>query len=259
MEQKNRNITSNNWEFLKVYTDARISLGRAGSSIPTKELLKFQLAHASARDAVYSKLNTEILQKEIELLNKESILLHSSAMDRFIYLKKPDLGRKLDENSIQILKENSILNPDLCIVIGDGLSARSIQENTIPFLREFFSILDNKYSQSKILIVEQARVGIVDSIGEIISPQICMILIGERPGLSSPNSMGIYFTYQPKLGRKDSERNCISNIRKEGLGYKEAAKKSNFIIEQALNLKLTGVNLKDTMQISKPEDKLQIL
>jgi ethanolamine ammonia-lyase small subunit len=256
MEQKNRNITSNNWEFLKVYTDARISLGRAGSSIPTKELLKFQLAHASARDAVYSKLNTDILQKEIKLLNKESLLLHSNARDRFIYLKKPDLGRRLDENSTQILKQTPIQNKDLNIVIGDGLSARSIQENTIPFLIEFFSILDNKYSHTPMLVVEQARVGVVDPIGEIISPKISMILIGERPGLSSPNSMGIYFTYLPKIGRKDSERNCISNIRKEGLSYKEAALKSKFILEQAFKLKLTGINLKDRMQIT---DKLKVL
>jgi ethanolamine ammonia-lyase small subunit len=244
MEQKNRNITSNNWEFLKVYTDARISLGRAGSSIPTKELLKFQLAHASARDAVYSKLNTDILQKEIKLLNKESLLLHSNARDR------------LDENSTQILKQTPIQNKDLNIVIGDGLSARSIQENTIPFLIEFFSILDNKYSHTPMLVVEQARVGVVDPIGEIISPKISMILIGERPGLSSPTSMGIYFTYPPKIGRKDSERNCISNIRKEGLSYKEAALKSKFILEQAFKLKLTGINLKDRMQIT---DKLKVL
>jgi ethanolamine ammonia-lyase small subunit len=249
MEQKNRNITSNNWEFLKVYTDARISLGRAGSSIPTKELLNFQLSHAKARDAVYSKLNIDILQNEISLLKKESILLHTEATDRFIYLKKPDLGRKLNEDSIFILKEKSIQNKDLCIIIGDGLSARSIFENTIPFLNEFFSILNPEYSQAPILLIEQARVGVSDSIGEIISPKLSMILIGERPGLSSPDSMGIYLTYEPKLGRKDSERNCISNIRKEGLSYKDAAIKSNFIIEQAFKLKLTGVNLKDTMQL----------
>ena len=259
MEQKNRNIISNNWEFLKIYTNARISLGRAGSSIPTKELLQFQLSHASARDAVYSKLNTGILQKEIKLLNKKSLVLHSNAMDRFIYLKKPDLGRNLDENSIQILKQQKIINHDLCIIIGDGLSARSIQENTIPFLKEFFYTIDNQYSQTPILIIEQARVGIVDSVGEIISPKLAMILIGERPGLSSPNSMGIYFTFGPKLGKKDSERNCISNIRIEGLSYKEAALKSSFIIEQAFKLKLTGVNLKDTMQISKSDDKLKLI
>ncbi len=247
MEQKNRNIISNNWEELKFFTDARISLGRAGSSLPTKEILEFQLAHAKARDAVYSKLNINILEQQISNLNQKTILLHSEAPNRIVYLKKPDLGRKLNDESIQKLNQEEFNKKDLCIIIGDGLSAQGISENASLFLNEFLKLLSPETNCTPILIVEQARVGIVDHIGEILSPKISMILIGERPGLSSPDSMGIYITYKPKLGRKDSERNCISNVRKLGLNYFEAAKKSKFILDQANALQLTGIHLKDTM------------
>lgn len=252
MGQQNREDLRNSWEFLKKFTSARISLGRAGVGVPTKHLLEFQLAHARARDAVHAGLNVSNLQSELKEFSLPSLSLKSQAYNRLEYLKNPDLGRRLDSESIEKLEEWKNKDYDLCVIVGDGLSARAVQENVVPFLREFLTN-SNHWIFSPIIIVEQARVAISDPIGEILRPKLSLVLIGERPGLSSPDSMGLYLTYRPRLGRKDSERNCISNIRKEGLSWKDACSKTMFLIEKALTLQVTGVQLKDNLEL--PDSK----
>lgn len=248
MESRDSKIVSNNWQDLKKFTDARISLGRAGLSVPTKELLDFQVSHARARDAVHKKFTKEHL---ISYFQKREIFyleLETNASSRALYLKNPDLGRRLSTDSIKTLQSNSNKSFDLAILIGDGLSARAVEENVSPFLEEFLKIVPSSWKLSPICLINGARVAVSDAVGELLDSELALLLIGERPGLSSPNSMGIYITYRPKMGKKDSERNCISNVRPEGLSYKEAALKSLYILEKAKVLKLTGVELKDDMK-----------
>lgn len=249
-------VTDNPWALLRRYTDARIGLGRAGVSVPTKHLLEFQLAHAKAQDAVHKPLDTDALAERLQarpwfhscggLLN-----LHSRVRDRTQYLQRPDYGRLLDEASSQIL--NSIRNEnigcwDLAIAIVDGLSALAIETNTLPFLDNLIPELVNGSSPwtiAPLCIVEQGRVAIGDNIGEQLHARCVLVLIGERPGLSSPDSMGLYLTWAPKSGTTDANRNCISNIRPAGLGYLEACHRAVYLLNEARRRKISGVQLKD--------------
>ncbi|MHA4895698.1 ethanolamine ammonia-lyase subunit EutC [Pedobacter sp. PWIIR3] len=229
----------------KEYTEARIALGRSGHSVNLNEALDFKLAHAFARDAVYSSLDVGSLRSEIELLGLEAIDLQSAALDRETYLKRPDYGRKLSNKSIEEL-ESYPRNYDVLISVADGLSAPAVQQHFVPVLK----LIADLYKQAKltiapVCIVEQGRVAIGDPIGELLGAQLSIMFIGERPGLSSPNSMGCYLTYQPKTGLTDESRNCISNIRDRGLSYVEAANKLYYLSVQSLTKKLSGTNLKD--------------
>ncbi len=266
---KESSVIENQWAFLREYTEARIGLGRTGVSIPTNHLLDFQLAHAQAQDAVHLPLDTE---QVVEQLNKISInvnllsnvdsnelfqdgyspiLLHSQAVNRVTYLQRPDLGRRLDLHSCELLKKSidqTRVPYDLSIVIVDGLSSLAIKENAIKYIQILSHALsedDNQWKLSPISIVHQGRVAIGDEVGEILKSKITLVLIGERPGLSSPDSLGLYLTWNPKVGLSDVSRNCISNVRSDGLSYEEAVKKTMYLLKEARRLELSGVNLKD--------------
>lgn len=253
-------VIENPWAVLKDYTDARIGLGRAGVSIPTKKSLEFQLAHAQAQDAVHLPLDVETVIEQLENANLNfnqeqeifaPILLHSQAINRTTYLQRPDLGRRLDKKSVETLKKVNTLKDekyDLSIVVVDGLSSLAIKENATIFIKKLFEALnsDSKdWNLSPITIVLQGRVAIGDEVAEILNSKTSIVLIGERPGLSSPDSMGLYLTYNPKVGLTDESRNCISNIRIEGLSYEEGIKKTMYLLKESRRLELSGVNLKD--------------
>jgi ethanolamine ammonia-lyase small subunit len=242
-------ITESNFgylEKLKKFTDARINLGRVGNSIETVKSLEFQLDLALAKDSVKKELDFELLKSKLETRNLNSIIVSSNANSKQEYLKRPDLGRTLSSKSEIDLKKISG-EYDLSIVIGDGLSARSIEEQCIPYLDSLFPILNPNWKISDLVLVKYARVAIGDEVGEILNSKIVLVLIGERPGLSSPNSMGAYITYSPKKEKKDSERNCISNIRVEGLSHSLAATKTKYLLEKSFQEKISGTGLKDEM------------
>lgn len=246
-------VTENPWRNLRKFTDARIGLGRAGISLPTQELLKFQLAHALAQDAVHLPLDTQELlsdlQRNMNLGNP--MVLHTLSKNRFEYLQRPDFGRQLNEESRQCLidKAKSLSSEyDLAIVIVDGLSSQAAQHNTLPMLQALLNQLstaNQSWQIAPVCIVEQGRVAVGDDVGKLLNAKAVLVMIGERPGLSSPDSLGLYLTWQPKPGRTDAERNCISNVRPAGLSYSEAAIRLHYLLSESRRLKLTGVNLKD--------------
>ncbi|RJF96131.1 ethanolamine ammonia-lyase subunit EutC [Noviherbaspirillum saxi] len=232
------------WQQLRSLTNARIALGRAGASTPCAELLRFSLAHAQARDAVHCLLDCDALQQELALANFRSLRVHSKADNRHTYLLRPDLGRRLDEDSASRLAQAPRAT-ELAIVIADGLSATAVQRHAVPLLKMLRTKTSFEWNTTPVVLAQQGRVALGDEIGEMLGAKIVAVLIGERPGLSSPDSLGIYLTYEPRVGRMDSERNCISNVRPEGLSYEAAAYKLAFLIKHALQLQLSGVLLKE--------------
>ncbi len=261
------NVIENPWATLREYTDARIGLGRAGVSIPTSHSLNFQLSHAQAQDAVHLPLDVETVMGQLEKANLYQeifppVLLYSQAVNRTTYLQRPDLGRRLDKKSIDILKKVNTLKDekyDLSIVIVDGLSSLAIKENAAIFIKKLLEVLNTDsqdWNVSPLTIVQQGRVAIGDEVGRILNSKTTIVLIGERPGLSSPNSMGLYLTYNPKVGLTDESRNCISNIRVEGLSYDEAIKKTIYLLKESRRLELSGINLKDRTSNSIIENKI---
>ena len=246
-------VIDNPWHTLRRHTAARIGLGRAGVSLPTAAQLDFQLAHAQARDAVHRPLDVATLRDDIETLGLESIALHSAATSRPMYLQRPDLGRQLGADSRAQLEALAVprhaegtTGPDLAIVIVDGLSALAVQRHAVPLMAALRALpLAARWSVAPVAVVEQGRVAVGDGIGELLDARLVVVLIGERPGLSSPDSLGIYLTWAPRVGRHDAERNCISNVRPEGLGYADAAAKLAYLLDEALRRGLTGVALKD--------------
>ena len=230
---------------LKEFTAARIGLGRTGSSIPVKESLIFNLAHAHARDAVYSELNTDKLAENLSEFDLPVVQLHSKAAYRVQYLQRPDLGRQLDDASKDIL-ESQHLHRDIVIVIADGLSATAVNHNAIGLLKILIPQLQTAgITFGPLCLVKQGRVAIADDIAAAIKARLSIILIGERPGLSAADSMGAYLTYNPRPGLTDEARNCISNIRPHGLSAKQAAKKIFYLVQESFKRKLSGVALKD--------------
>lgn len=239
-------VTPNGWRQLRQYTDARIGLGRAGTSLPTREMLSFQLDHAQARDAVHLPLDTEQLMAALATRFPLALRLHSAVHDRGEYLRRPDLGRQLDSDSLATLHSLTAQPWDISISIVDGLSSRAIHEQALPFLDVLLPRLEAmNLSIGPVALVEQGRVAIGDPIGEALHARMSVVLIGERPGLSSPDSMGIYYTWGAHTGSMDSERNCISNVRPKGQSYEAAAKLLEYLIREALVLKASGVVLKD--------------
>jgi len=238
---------------LRRLTPARIALGRTGTSMPTSAQLDFQYAHAQARDAVHLPFDHAGLSSQLAERGRASLLLHSAATDRNSYLQRPDLGRKLSDESAQALRDYALANPggvDLAIVVADGLSALAVHRHTLPFLaRMEEQIVNDGWSVSPVILVEQGRVAVADEIGELLGAKMVVILIGERPGLSSPDSLGLYFTYNPKVGLTDAYRNCISNVRLEGLSYGMAAHRLLYLMREACRRQLSGVNLKDEAQV----------
>ncbi|WP_118138374.1 ethanolamine ammonia-lyase subunit EutC [Oceanicella sp. SM1341] len=231
------------WESLRRYTPARIGLGRTGVSLPTGRALAFQLAHARARTAVHSPLDTEALAEALTPLLGPPLTVTSRAEDRATYLQRPDLGRRLSTASRSAL-EGAGGGADVAVVVGDGLSALAVAENTAPFLAAFLPRLEGVRLAPPV-IATQARVALGDEIGALLGARAVVMLIGERPGLSAADSLGLYLTFGPRPGRTDAERNCISNIRPGGLSHAEAAYRAQYLLGQALTRGLSGVALKD--------------
>jgi ethanolamine ammonia-lyase small subunit len=236
------------WRQLRKFTPARIAQGHAGVSLPTKPHLEFQLAHAQARDAVHLPFDSAALQEQLQKFNHPLISLHSAASDRQVYLQRPDLGRRLDEPSqhrlITWAAHESAPYYDIGFVVADGLSALAVHRHSVPFLEALWPKLVD-WRIAPIVLMEQGRVAIGDQVGALLGLQLVVVLIGERPGLSSPDSLGLYLTYQPQVGLTDAHRNCISNIRPQGLRYQAAADKLFYLLNEAQQRQLSGVNLKD--------------
>ena len=237
--EPNAIVTTNPWTALKAYTPARIALGRAGSSLPTAAGLEFQLAHARARDAVQSELDVERLERDLSA--HDTLHLQSAAPDRATYIMRPDLGRRLAEASVQTLAEVS-QGYDAVFIVADGLSATAAQRHAAALLEETCAYLDG-WRLAPVVIVEGGRVAIGDEIGEALQARFSVVFIGERPGLSAPDSLGVYITYAPRKGRTDAERNCISNVRPAGLSYEAAARELASLLRRAQLHGCTGVAL----------------
>ncbi|WP_304525931.1 ethanolamine ammonia-lyase subunit EutC [Halomonas sp. I5-271120] len=252
-------VTDNPWHHLRQFTDARIGLGRAGISLPTARSLEFQLAHARAQDAVHLPLDVEALCQNLEALDglKASLpikRLHSRVPDRLTYLQRPDWGRRLDEASLQRLRAADDAPQtayDLAITVVDGLSSLAVQQNAAPFLdalTQTFADDDQAWSLAPLSVVEQGRVAIGDEVGELLNARAVLVLIGERPGLSSPDSLGLYMTWGPAVGLTDAYRNCISNVRPAGLSFADASRRLLYLLRESRAKGLSGVNLKDRTQ-----------
>jgi ethanolamine ammonia-lyase small subunit len=243
----------NPWLELRRLTPARIALGRTGTSLPTRAQLDFQFAHAQARDAVHLAFDHGEISSQLGERGRETLLLHSAAPDRDSYLQRPDLGRKLNDESAQTLRDYASQHPggiDLVLVVADGLSALAVHRHTLPFLTRLEEQMSGDgWSMAPVVLVEQGRVAIGDEIGQLLGAKMLVMLIGERPGLSSPDSLGLYFTYAPKVGLTDAYRNCISNVRLEGLSYGMAAHRLLYLMREACRRQLSGVNLKDEAQL----------
>ena len=231
---------------LRKLTPARVALGRAGASLPTRALLDFTLDHARARDAVHAVLDTSGVIASLGALGCESIAVASRAGNRQDYLKRPDLGRRLDQPSADLLTGRQKSPGDVAIVIGDGLSPTAVHTHAIELLRQLLPRLAaDGITVGCIVVASGARVALGDEIGALLKARMVVMLIGERPGLSAPDSLGAYLTFAPQLGRTDAERNCVSNIHREGLAYDEAAHKIGWLVREGLRRKVTGVALKD--------------
>lgn len=237
-------MTGDPWDGLRKHTPARIALGRAGSSLPTAELLAFAADHAEARDAVYSGLDVGALAAELSGLGLPVLSLRSRAGDRESYLKRPDLGRRLDESSVAATQSEGAV--DVALIVGDGLSALAVQRHAAGVLSYLVTLLRERgFSVAPICIVTQARVAIEDEIGAILKARVAVILIGERPGLGSVDSLGAYLVHGPAIGNTDAQRNCVSNIRPGHLEPPAAAETIGWWIENALARGMSGVMLKD--------------
>ena len=243
-------IVPNPWTELRRFTPARIALGRVGASLPTDEVLRFGLAHARARDAVYRTLDVDALSAALEHAGFKNLRVKSNALDRASFLLRPDLGRSLDALSEETLRAVQTASCDIVFVIADGLSAAAVQQHAVPLIGAASASLPGMVI-GPIVIAEQGRVALGDSIGELLVARFVIMLIGERPGLSSPHSMGIYLTRDPKIGRTDAERNCISNVRPDGLTPALAARKLAWLIGAARRIGATGVVLKDQSGIQE--------
>lgn len=237
------------WHALRSLTPARIALGRAGTSLPTGAQLDFQYAHAQARDAVHLPFERAALRQGLTERGRACLDLHSAAPDRHTYLQRPDLGRRLDADSVALLDEHKG-DYDLALVVADGLSSLAVHRHSLPMLQRIDEMATAEgWSLAPISLVEQGRVAVADEVAERLGARMVVILIGERPGLSSPDSLGLYFTWGPRVGLNDASRNCISNIRLEGLSYAMATHKLQYLVREAERRKLSGVNLKDEAQL----------
>ena len=234
------------WQRLRGLTGARIGLGRAGVSVPTAAQLAFQAAHARARDAVHLPFERTELAAQLRERGWDGIMLSSRAASREQYLQRPDLGRRLADASVEALRPYRDSKPELAIVVADGLSALAVQRHALPLLEQLLpQARAAGWSLAPICLLEQGRVAAGDEIGGLQGAAMLAMLIGERPGLSSPDSLGIYFTYAPRAGLSDAERNCISNVRTEGLDYATAAHRLMFLMREARRRGASGVALKD--------------
>lgn len=241
------------WQQLRALTSARIALGHAGTSLPTAAQLDFQFAHAQARDAVHLPFDHQALSEQLNGRQRETLTVHSSAQDRNIYLQRPDLGRRLSTDSVTQLRGYAEAHTDgfdLAVVVADGLSSLAVQRHSPAMLERIDELAAAEgWSLAPVVLVEQGRVAVADEVAELLKARMVVILIGERPGLSSPDSLGLYFTYAPRVGLNDAARNCISNVRLEGMSYAMAAHKLLYLMREAWRRQLSGVKLKDDAQV----------
>lgn len=236
------------WAAFRPLTPARIGLGHAGASLPTTAHLAFQLAHARARDAVHRALDVSALLADLGRAGLDAVAVRSAASNRLEYLRRPDLGRRLAPDSRAALTGliDSADSQDVVFVVADGLSAAAPQRHAVPVLAALVPGLVNEgWRLGRVIVAEQGRVALGDEIGELLGARLAAVLVGERPGLSSPDSLGVYLTWDPRVGRTDAERNCISNVRPDGLGYALAAERLRMLMLEAKRRKLTGVGLKE--------------
>lgn len=246
-------VTVNPWQMLRRFTSARIALGRAGGSLPTAPMLALQLAHARARDAVHLPLDDAEIAARLAGLGLDVLGVHSAAANRAIYLQRPDLGRRLDAPSRALLQSHADGQPrayDAVLVIADGLSALAVESHAAGVVAlAHAALVERGWRVAPVVIARQSRVALGDEIGELLGAGQVAILIGERPGLSCADSLGVYLTHAPRLGRTDAERNCISNIRPDGgLTWVQAAHKLVYLMTEAQRRRLTGVALKDASE-----------
>lgn len=240
-------VTPQPWALLRRHTAARIGLGRAGASLPTAAHLAFQQAHAAARDAVHLPCQVEPLLAGLRALGEAPLQVHSRAADRTTYLQRPDLGRRLSEASAAQLAALDAPAVDLAFVLADGLSSLALQRQALPLfaaLRERL-VAEGGWTWAPPVLALQARVALGDEVGALLKARCVVVLIGERPGLSAPDSLGVYFSWSPRVGLTDAERNCLSNVRPEGLAPAAAAARLHGLLSQARARQLTGVALKD--------------
>ncbi|MET4391003.1 ethanolamine ammonia-lyase small subunit [Bradyrhizobium sp. F1.4.3] len=232
---------------LRSFTPARVALGRSGSSLPTKALLDFTLDHARARDAVHAAFDTPLLVAGLGELGFAATEAKSRAADRRDYLRRPDLGRQLDAGSAEALAHGASAPCQLALVIGDGLSAAAVHLHAVALVKSLLAPLaaNSGVAIGHVVVASGARVALGDEIGAILGARMVVMLIGERPGLSAPDSLGAYLTFAPKPGLTDAERNCVSNIHHAGLSYDEAAFKIAWLVREGLAREVTGVALKD--------------
>lgn len=241
------------WAALRAHTPARIALGRTGASLPTAEVLRFAAAHAQARDAVQQALDSDALTAALQADGWAVHPLTSAATERAAYLRRPDLGRRLAPESAAALQalaatpttRPATAPPDLALVLADGLCATAAQQHGVAVLAHLRTALAGAVKLSPVFLATQARVALGDEVGELVGARAVLVLLGERPGLSSPDSLGAYLTFAPRVGCLDAERNCVSNIRPAGLAPELAAARLAWLVREALRLRLTGVALKD--------------
>jgi ethanolamine ammonia-lyase small subunit len=241
-------VISSPLQSLRQFTDARLALGRAGTSLPTAAHLDFQLDHARARDAVHRPLNVEEMRAGLRSIGLEPVVVHSAAPDRATYLQRPDLGRRLESASRAYLEQirSREARCDVSLVVADGLSARAVEQHAVPVLAALNArIGDLALVFGPPILALQGRVALGDEIGALLGASMVIVLIGERPGLSSPDSMGVYLTWAPRIGCSDADRNCISNIRTAGMSHDVAANKLLYLMQGATRLGTSGVALKD--------------
>jgi ethanolamine ammonia-lyase small subunit len=240
---------SDSWVALRRFTQARIALGRAGHAVPTQVLLDFQLAHAQARDAVHFSWNIDAFADMVRGIGEKVLILDTPIGSRDEYLRRPDLGRVLTEESRTRLRNSNAGEADVALIITNGLSSTAVERHGIPLLQAITNGCRTKhFCIAPISLVANGRVALSDDVGSIIAARVAVIIVGERPGLSAADSLGIYLTYAPQPGNTDAKRNCISNIRPpEGLSYEAAAAKLLYLTEEAIRRGISGLALKDGM------------
>ncbi len=232
---------------LRELTPARVALGRTGASLPTEAWLKFALDHARARDAVHASFDATTLLAGLGDLGFQAVTVSSRAGNRGDYLRRPDLGRQLDQASVQGLADFTVPGGcEVAVVVGDGLSPAAVATHAVALLRHLVPRLAAAHIEfDRVVVASGARVALGDEIGAQLGARMVLVLIGERPGLSAPDSLGAYLTFAPRVGLTDADRNCVSNIHREGLSHEEAAVKIAWLMREGLARKVTGVALKD--------------
>jgi ethanolamine ammonia-lyase small subunit len=240
---------TDSWVALRRFTQARIALGRAGHAVPTRVLLDFQLAHAQARDAVHFPWDIDAFAGQVRGLGEEVLILDTPVGSRAEYLRRPDLGRVLTEGARTRLRDFDAGEADVALIVTNGLSSTAVERHGILLVQTIVNSYRTRHIRiAPVSLVANGRVALSDDIGSVLAARVAVIVVGERPGLSAADSLGIYLTFAPQPGNTDAERNCISNIRPpEGLSYEAAAAKLLYLTEEAMRRGISGVALKDEM------------